>query len=197
MPTVRIPVKLTNLNLPSPAFNVWHGRYEFEGDLANPGVGQDGLLDHLHDFYTAVTGLLAQGTTVEFPTLMVDPNTQEEVSAPAYANIVSTSTAAGPAGLAMTVAWKTSLRGRRGMGRTFLGPINPGLVQTDGKLSTGAAAIAQAAADALVTASLGAGGWALGVYGQENKGVAEPKILRDFTRASLSRVPAHLRSRRD
>ena len=198
MAIYRIPVELRNVNIPSPAVNVWHARVETAGDIE--GVLTDptsGVMSALHEFYTSCAGAIAMSTTISFPRSVVEVTDQSEAMLAGVADIVTGGGNNSPGGLALVVGWGTALRARRGKGRTFIGPLSQAAVAADGHPVPSVVSLFQTAAQTLVGHSTGVNGWALGVWGQENQGVLEPKVLRDFTSAKVNPKFAHLRSRRD
>lgn len=194
MAIVRIPIELSNPYMPSPAVNVWHARMD-DGTMTDPGP----ILDALKTFYTSLSTYFAGGTVISFPESVVNVETSEEVTpATVPADITVTGSSKAPPGDSVVVSWKTSLRARRGRGRTFLGPLTNGIWDsTSGRLGAPATTAITNAGNALLTSSQATNGWALGVYGQVNTGVAEPKILRDFTGLAINTKGSYLRSRRD
>lgn len=197
MAIYRIPITLTNPNMPSPAVNVWHCRTDTSVFTGSDWVSAGQPLGELATFYGAIKGYLAQGTVVTFPTQLVEVETAEETSVGAIASISATGTTTAPPGLALVLSWKTGTAARRGRGRTFLGPLTQSMQDANGRPSSAPKGTFLTAAQALLTASAGANGWALGVYGQESKGMPDPKVLRDFTTVTIGNEFAHLRSRRD
>lgn len=111
---------------------------------------------------------------------------------------------AAPPHLAICVNWKTSIRGRRARGRTFLGPLVSSCIQTDGTVVDATLTSLGTAAQTLVNSSLTDNDWAIGVWGLENpapKGFqgdysALPHVIRDITGYSISDKFAVMRSRR-
>lgn len=192
----RIPVELRASFLPSPAVNVWHARTDNDSDLQDALDGSP--IATLWQFYNALQGRFPSGLTVHFPPEAVEVTEQRAVSIAPQSAIAGASADKAPAGLAMVISWRTSLRARRGMGRTFIGPLTRNAIDpTTGLPEADDVNIVAAATDVLLADSQAANGWALGVYGQQNKGIAEPKVLRDFTSYVISPRFAHLSSRRD
>lgn len=192
MPIVRIPVELRNTALPSSAYNIWHARVDgFTFQVDTPW-------DALHTFYTAITSMYAPDTTITFPESVVDVETREEHGVTAPADITTTLGSDELAGVAATLVWKTSVAARRGRGRTFLGPLGSSVFSAStGLINTSVKTTLTNAAQALVDKSSAGNGWGLGVYGQQDAGVATPKLLRDFVGFKVSDKYAHLSSRRD
>lgn len=193
MPVLRCPVELKNTALPSSAYNIWHIRTTTAGMDPGPALAA------LSTWYTALKAYLATGTSVVFPTALVDVDTDtEQTIASVPATIAGTGTNAAAPGLAVTFSWKTTVRARRGRGRTFFGPLAQATGGSDGRLSGPFLTTATAATNALVADSAGnTNGWAIGVYGQQTQGILEPKVLRDITSYSIGPKFAHLRTRRD
>lgn len=197
MAIYRIPVKLESTLLPSPAFNVWHARVDTSA-AGFDWVSPTGPIGALEDFYQALSqSLLAPNLTISFPSSVVDVETADEEPVDAVTPWTTQLGDWAPPGLAVTVSWKTGSASRRGRGRTFLGPIRTLAIDTSGRLAAGPKADVTTAVNALVATSSGVNGWAIGVYGQQDKGILEPKVLRDITSGVVSGEFAHLRSRRD
>lgn len=193
MPVYRVPVELASQKLPSSAWNIWHVR-----TVADPGdVGP--ALDALADFYTAVGGHLGASAVVKFPLSVVEVFTDTEAEiASVPADIPVTAAEMEAQGLTLPITWKTSLRARRGTGRTFLGPMNQNQTTSlTGWPSDLLRADVATAATALVAASTAGSGWSLCVLGQENKGVSTPKVARDIIGFKVATKWGFLRSRRD
>lgn len=199
MAIIRIPVEINNPTFPSTAVNVWHARVETAGDLFTGGVvPYDGPLGVLHGFYTAIAGMYNGSSTIRIPNVVVNVETDEELVASAIPIINGSGTdARAPQGLSVTCSWKTSIRARRGRGRTFIGPINWEVMQNDGTVADVPRTTIEAACQNLVNESSGVNGWAFGVWGQETAGVVGANVLRDFTGVTVAQKFAHLRSRRD
>lgn len=193
MAIYRVPIELQNANLPSWAYNIWHLR------TTAAGAEIDTAIAALYAFYDSLKGYLAPSTTVVFPSAVVEVTDDTEASVgnvPLPIN--STGTSAAPPGLAVTFSWKTSIRARRGRGRTFLGPLSQSVFDSSGRtFSTFHNAAGVAAQELIDQSELNLNEWAFGVYGQQNAGLEEPKVLRDFTGFDISRKLAHLRTRRD
>lgn len=201
MAVYRIPIEIINPNFPSNMANVWHGRTDTTDDFWDPVDETSSLLGALKAFYTVVAGVVAKDTKFRFPTAIVDvtdPAAPTEVNVTAIPDITSSITTLAPKGLSLCVSWRTSLRARRGRGRQFLGPMGDGMLDPNTGLPYEPnRLVIQDAVDDLVAASTAVNGWALGVYGQETAGVAEPKVLRDFVAGDVAKEFSLLRSRRD
>jgi hypothetical protein len=187
----------------SPGTNVWHFRTgnDITG-AAGKAEAQD-CLDKIRVFYAALAAGAASGSTFK-----CDGATDVESDEGVSLNWTTvTGAQAGqllPPACSVCISWKTSIRARRGMGRTFLGPYTYAWLDGDGTLLTGALNILNTAATNLVNSSLLDNGWAVGVWGQEEAlgkvTAAErrlaPHVLRDITGYTLKDKFATLRSRR-
>jgi hypothetical protein len=180
--------------------NVWSLRINTGGDL---GTAVPAALTELRAFYNAIIGMWAPGTKINLGQI-TDRETQERVPG-TWAEMTGTavSSAAAPV-LAVCVSWQTSLAARRGMGRTFIGPLQGEIVQDDGTVEPGTLDGIRTAAQDLVDASGGLNDWAFGVYGLQSKAPAGtqdysslPHVHRDFTGMKVRDQFAVLRSRRD
>lgn len=187
----------------SPGVNVWHLRTDTDAtDTAGHAMAQDAL-DKLRAFYGSLAAGMASGTTYKCDGI-TDVESDEGVS-------LNWSTVTGaqagqllPPASSVCISWKTSIRARRGMGRTFIFPITYGWLDGDGTLLAGALTILNGAATTLRDASLLDNGWAFGVWGQQNAmpgadSLARrnaPHVLRDFTGFNIKDKFATMRSRR-
>lgn len=200
MPVYRVPVTLTWDNPGSPGVNVWHLRTV--GDPAEQIAIQDGV-DQIRQFYQSLfqeagdvpmrAGLTA---TCEAITNVVD----QEQTAIDWTTVQSSSAEPdAPMALQICVGWRTSSSSRRGRGRTFVGPLNQGAIDTDGTPTGAAITACNDAAQELVTASDNGEGWSVGVYGLQTAGggPTAPHVLRDLTGFKVRDTFAILRSRRD
>ena len=203
----RVPAKISGWS-GGPGINVWHLRTGADPGIAGPdhNVQVDGALDALEAFYNAIAGALRGGLTVTVGDELI--NVQDGSESPAAAARTISTGAAGPSAPAsnmVCISWKTSLRARRGMGRTFCGPLASACIDTDGSPTAGVLTQFRSAAAALVASSTAVQDWSLGVYGQEKPlktsqfdENGEPlRVLRDFTGSAVADKFAVLRSRRD
>ena len=201
MPVVRVPIDLAWPYAGSPGVNIWHLRVLDENELT-PGVSE--MLGHLHTFYTAIAPFLAPGTTVNLGD-MTDVANQNYVDGSWTTINGPTSGSAAPQALQLCVSWRTSLAARRGMGRTFLGPLAAGVASsTDGTPLVTAVDAVQDAVDDLVSASQAAVNGAIGVYGYQSAVPAggarnenDPRVIRDILQGRVRNKFAVLKSRRD
>lgn len=204
MGVYRVPIDLEWTGPGSPGVNVFHIRTA--NDIPPWGEVQDAV-DAIHAFYTAANSgvdqlspLFAGGTVISCDEAM-NVETQEAVPV-SFPEITSAATIGDlPAANQLVVSWRTSLRARRGMGRTFLGPLNMSVVEADGSPNPTILAQVRAAAAGLIDASSGVNDWAVGVWGLETPHTGDlpdpPRVLRDFTSYTVADQFAVLRSRRD
>lgn len=198
MPTFRLPVSLTLSGMPDQAINVWHFRANDGGIDAAFGDA----VEAIRGFYSAlaVGTVLANGTTVSAEAAQ-EVGT-DQVRAVDWSNItVPESGARAPFPMAITVNWRSSSASRRGRGRTFVGPLVGGAVQSDGTVAENTLSAVRAAAAGLVSASVAGGisgsAWAVGVYGLETAGgtPASPHVIRDVVGSTVHDRFAWIRSR--
>lgn len=196
MPTYRMPVSIATAARPDYGVNVWHFRAEGVG---GPLLGAvESAVLAIHDFYAALaTGsVLANGVTIDATTIQeVGSDVAQPVDFSAIT--VPDSGAIAPAPMAITVNWQTASVSRRGRGRTYVGPLVLGAIQTDGTVHPGALSLVRDAASDLVDTSRTGILWAVGVYGLEAPGgdAASPHVLRDVTGSRVHDRFAWLRSR--
>lgn len=199
MAIYRIPIELEYTG-GGPGVNVWHCRADDPADVQV-------LAGHLRTFYSSCASIYANGVTLRLGQVL-DVATREplDLSGSPWDTPISTGGAGGnaPQGLAVTVSWRTSQATRRGSGRTFLGPLNSGIIDTGGGFTNQPKATVVTATDTLVDASQAVLGGALGVYGYQNavpagqtRGLNDPRVLRDFTSGVVRTEFAMLRRRRD
>jgi hypothetical protein len=121
-----------------------------------------------------------------------------------FAPVSGSGTGSAPQALALVVTWRTEVAARRGRGRTFVGPLAPAVVATDGTPADTARSTLATAAAALVSSSQGFANGAIGVWGYQSAYTGEgdrppgqPRVLRDFTGSTIRDLFGILRSRRD
>jgi hypothetical protein len=204
MSVFRVPVSLEFPGTGSPGVNVWSVR-TVSGTVAIDEL--DAALDALQVFYDSIRLLAPNGWKATIGPDIVERTTSEDHSqAPRVISSVSSGSFL-PQANQIVVSWRTSLRARRGMGRTFIGPLRADQADVDGTPTAGAIGAVQSAANTLVSASLSnAFGWAVGVWGLQNPGSydaqgrlipGQPHVHRDTTSAKVKDQFAVLRSRRD
>ena len=193
----RMPVNLTYGNGGGPGVNIWHLR-DLDG---TPGEAQT-LVDSLHSFYTAVmttgvggAGIFQNNTTASASELInVDTQETQQIN---WTDILGPGvTTSLPPANQICISWRTSIAARRGMGRTFLGPLGANAQESNGTIAAAVLDLVRGAASDLVSASLTDGNGAFGVYGLQSSG-GTARVLRDFTGSAVQDKFAVLRSRRD
>ena len=153
--------------------------------------------------YDAIKALFP--TTVVFTLGTVTDISDQTEATPTFASVTGTGAVGyAPQALSVVVTWKTSIAARRGRGRTFLGPMGSGIMQTDGSITDANLTTIRTAAAALVTSSLGYANGAIGVYGVETPRTDDsvpysslPHVFRDYTSSSVRDIFGIMRSRRD
>jgi hypothetical protein len=206
MPIYRVPMELTWPNNGGPGVNVFHVRTA-SGAIAGVNGELDQALAALRTFYStlgaATGGVYVNGSTVNVGQV-VDVADQTTVAGTFAPLNIGGSAAAAPQNLQFAISWRTTIAARRGMGRTFIGPLNSSIIQSDGTPGVSALTRVRDAASALVDASKGPNGWALCVYGLQAAGPGKggsyeglPRVGRDFTSSRVRDVFAVLKSRRD
>lgn len=186
MATYKVPVTIQHPGAGGTAYNIFNLRCQDEADLGD-------ALGALHDFYEALTGCYPDGTTI----LVGDGIIKDPYGAPTYVGFTpdpleATGLAAqSPQLLAIVVSWRTTSATRSGRGRTFLGPLTPAVFDSDGTIASVYLGGIQSAAEDLVSASTGLGGWAYGVYSHKDS------VIRDWTASSVKDRASYLSSRRD
>lgn len=170
---------------------MFHIRFD---TIGLPGEGPIFTLTQLiRDFYDDIKGILPTTYTVRFAgeaqgvgaeqgdTFEADPWTVTGTAAFGYA----------PPADALLVKWSALTGGRRGRGKTYLGPLTIWALEDNGTPKEEVRSSVQAAADALVSASLSDLNGAVGVYSRVDG------LFRDFASATVPNSFASLRSRRD
>lgn len=183
----------------SPGVNTWHGEYD-EVAASSPQA----QIDALKDFYTGLLPMLVKGMVIKHDGRPFAVDTLEEFPSTSWQLSTATTQIGLPFASMLCVSWSTGLRARRGMGRTFVGPLNRDVDDGSGTPKAGTPEEVEAIAEALVTASDGFIGNSLGVWGLTNKtpkgsipDPEAPRTYRPFTGAKVADKYAVLRSRRD
>jgi hypothetical protein len=123
-------------------------------------------------------------------------------------NIASTGTGQPlPPHDSVVVSWRTELRARRGMGRTFIGPLTDAAQGSDGTpFATFLSDLVTAGNTLLEASEADTAGWAVGVWGLQSPGEydqfgrlipGQAHVHRDCTSFKIRDKFAVLRSRRD
>lgn len=200
MSTLRVPINITWPGTGSPGVNVWHVR---TASSVFDQLELDAAVSELRTFYNALANMYATSTVLSLGDI-TDVESQEYRTS-TFANVTSTTSGAVmPPSQQFCISWRTSLAARRGMGRTFIGPLSTLTMDADGTPTASALNVVQTAANALVDASTAAGAWSIGIYGLQEpappltSNYADlPHVIRDVTRAKVTDKFAVLRSRRD
>ena len=204
MAILRVPINITWAGNGSPGVNVWHVRTTTDESI---GADLNIMLGHIRTFYDTIKAMYPAGTTLALGDV-VDVQTREFQSG-TFATI-----AAGAAGSALPpsnqicVSWRTSLAARRGMGRTFIGPLTVNTLEANGTIAPTWLTTMTTAAQALVDASTGSANGAVAIWGLESPApsvlpgqtqdyAALPHVARDITGFRIKDKFASLRSRRD
>lgn len=203
----KVPVLITYANGGGPGANVWHIRTPEVGTAA--GEVQV-MVDAIRQFYAFVNTAIGTGTSIfQLGTSfslgeVVNVTTQESVTPTWAAVTAATPSGSLPPSQQIVVGWRTSISARRGMGRTFLGPLNQGVLESNGTPTAAALTAVGSAAAGLVSTSLSDANGAVGVYGLQQsapQGTTDysglPRLLRDITGHRVRDKFAVLRSRRD
>lgn len=192
MTLVRIPIDLTWSGASgSPGVNIWHARFD-TGAIPTPADLQE-VVDALQTFYATIDGLYPNTLTASFAgeAAGVGPDSGDTFTANPWSEPGDNANGYLSPATMMYVNWSTSTGGRRGRGRTFIGPLDAGVREANGTPTEEARGVLQGAVDALVSSSLSDNGWAVGVWSRTDA------VLRDFTSGSVPNMFAVLRSRRD
>lgn len=200
MSTLRVPINIVWPGTGSPGVNVWHVR---TASSVFDQLELDAAVAELRTFYNALANMYATGVVLSLGDI-TDVESQEYRTS-SFANVTSTTSGAVmPPSQQFCISWRTSLAARRGMGRTFIGPLSTLTMDADGTPTASALNVVQTAANALVDASTAAGAWSIGIYGLQQpappltSNYADlPHVIRDVTRAKVTDKFAVLRSRRD
>lgn len=188
MPIIRVPVTITSPVPGGPFMNVWHVR-----TIESANVDLPQALSALEAFYNSLKTFYPSSTVIKLGEGMVsDPlGSPEYVDDDPRTVNVGTTTQGSPATLLSVVcSWRTTSATRSGRGRTFIGPINPSQTDTDGTPKGTMVTTINSAANTLVSASTGPGGWSIGVLS------VKQRLLRDITGVSVQDRWAYLSSRR-
>lgn len=201
MAIFRVPINISFPGAGSPGANIWHIRTT-DPVVVNELVQANALINYIHTFYVDLLAYFPNTTAITLGTV-VEETTQREIS-PTFATVAGTGTGSSPQALALVVTWKTSIAARRGRGRTFVGPLNTGAVESNGTPNETFRSNALLAAQNLVNSSMAYGNGAVGVWGYQNawtepgpRPSGQPRVLRDFTGRTIRDLFGILRSRRD
>lgn len=190
MATWRLPVFLTWAGTGSPGVNVFH----FRGDDGDPLSGDvQEASEALQAMYAGLANNLPNSMVVSMDGDVI----KDPYGSPEYGSVTPWSvTGTGgpdflPTATAIVIGWRTTAATRSGRGRTFIGPLAPGVLQADGTPNTDALNDFRLAGTNLVNTSQGYVNSAFGVYSPTDN------VIRDFQGSSVRDTFAVLRSRRD
>lgn len=191
MPTVRIPVELNWSGATgSPGVNIWHGRTD-PGEVGEVDI--DGLSAMLNTFYTGISNMYPAEVEIRFngEAQGVGDAEGDTFTGTAWALLGTSGSGFAPMGTCMLVNWRSNTGGRRGRGRTFLGPACLASVQDNGTPVELLKSEVQADVNTLVSSSEALANGALGVYSRVEN------VFRDFASGDVPNKFGLLRSRRD
>lgn len=169
-----------------PGANVWHVRADELGlDAWEDQVGW------VRDFYDDIKEAFHAGVVISFDGNLSPVNDDDSggITAPPWS---ITGTGGGDAldpGLAILVRWQCATGGRKGRGRTFLGPLSEGLNGANGVITDSALDLVATAAADVVEKSDSASNGALGVLSRKDG------LFRDFVSSSVAKEFSYLRGR--
>jgi hypothetical protein len=186
--------------------NSWHIR---TGNLVTTeSAAVNNAAAAINAFYTALKALFpstsGQAWKADFA-VNVEDATDVSIDVAKWPVVLCTGGALlAPPHLAACVSWKTSIRARRGRGRTFLGPFVTSTLEDDGTIRPATVTAINSAATALVNASLTDNDWAIGVWGLQDPAPKDyqgdyndlPHVIRDVVGYQLQDKWAVMRSRR-
>jgi hypothetical protein len=203
MAIFRVPINFTHLGAGSPSANIWHIRTSTVNTATELSEANT-LVGYIRTFYNSCLGLLPPTWVATLGTVVSETDQREII--PTMASLTGLGTGSAPQALAIVVGWRTTIAARRGRGRTFLGPVASGVMQTDGTVTDANLTTVRTAAAALISSSTAFGNGAVGVWGYENaklpgkenlRNPADGKIFRDFVGVQVRDLFGVLRSRRD
>lgn len=202
MPVYRVPIALTWTGAGSPGVNVWSVRTTTSSPVGDAEL--QGALDALHTFYAGIGNAFAGGTTITLGEMTVRDTSERATGTFTKITSSNASNKAAPS-LQIVIGWRTSLAKRRGMGRTFIGPLGADYVGPDGSIEDGKLTGVGTNVQTLLDASLSTtNGWGLGVWGLADSvpsnpasPASQPHVHRDIIGYKIRDQFGILRSRRD
>lgn len=188
MATWRTVVRLNHAALGGTGTNTWHLRTDGI-DLA----AMNELMGYVETFYTDINGYFPDSAAIvwdgTFEGVGADEGEHRE-SAP-WTVVGGTAGGCLPPSQSIVVGWKSESGGKRGKGRTFLGPMHVNTLEADGTPAGATLTAIRETAAELISSQDDFGDGALGVWSREDQ------VLRDFASATVRNVFGSLRSRRD
>lgn len=174
----------------SPGANVWHLR---STGSAIGGADAQSMSDIIKAFYQDIAGYFPTGVTIDFLGTVtgLGDDLGDSATLTPWQVVGTGGTGRLSSALQLVVSWKSNTGGRKGRGRTFIGPLNSGLADGSGVPTSAGATDLQAAAEDLIEASDSFANGAIVVYSKVDG------LARDVTQATVARKFGVLRSRRD
>lgn len=172
--------------------NTWSVRTLGDADT---NVQVAGVMEYVRQFYADLIALVPSSSTFQWDGTFLELGTTTpeyvEPASPWTVTGSGTPNSYGPAPAMACISWRTSLATRRGRGRTFFGPLSPGVFGADGTINDGQLTVIRNAAADLVSLSLQDSiNGAVGVWSELDS------VHRDFVGSSVNDQAAVLRSRR-
>ncbi len=153
MPIYRCSARITYPGTGQPGYNIWHA------DVAGT-AGAQSFIDYsgaVAQFYDDVSDILTAGTTVRIWDDVVDAESDPPVDGPVLTpvNVAGGAGAGLPDLICLVVTWLTNQRGSSFRGRTFLGPIGSGFMESNGTPNATAVSTVETAAQTFVASTTG------------------------------------------
>ena len=132
-----------------PYFNIFH-----VNTIDTTSTRVDLIRSKLGTFFTSSQPIYCTDTSQIIPTkvLRVDVDPPQYVASAQQSPTGTGGTSHAPAQICMVVSWRTATATRSGRGRTYLGPLSLGAVETTGALKTTSCATVSTAATTLIAA---------------------------------------------
>ena len=200
MPILRLPVTITDARA-GKCVNVWHVRTAENSPVGDAALGS--AVTALRAFYAGIADQMPPGNPINAD-FAVDVQTGED-HAVSFTQVGTTGVGgSAPPHLSVVIGWKTTIRGRRARGRTFLGPMSGACLEADGTPLDACLTKVRTAATTLVNASLADNAWGICIWGQElampkadaAARAAAPHVGRDITGYAVQNSWGVIRSRR-
>lgn len=190
MTLVKHVVTISHASLGGTGTNTWHLRTV--GDI-NEGGDMEGHSELIEAFYFDRRPAIANGAVIAFDGTLtgVGPDEGSFWTCDPWTVTATGSNEPLPPFCSVCVTWEGQTGDRSKRGRTFVGPIDRGQLDTNGTIKDVDLTAWRDAAAALVTASEGITDGAVGIWSRQEE------VFRDFVASSISDQFASLRSRRD